>query len=122
MDAAQIHDPGKTHVWLGTFETAEGAARAYGAKAKTNFQMAAELLNNCNNFVHINNNTCNPSQSSTLNSSSRLPFSPPLLLTSWRSQQRVLSLDYEGMSYKGLLDLDLTIALAVKIVCLSTLD
>ncbi|KAL4328155.1 Ethylene-responsive transcription factor [Arachis hypogaea] len=77
MDAAQIHDPGKTHVWLGTFETAEGAARAYGAKAKTNFLMAAELLNNSNNFVHINNNTCSPSQSNTLDSSSRLPPPPP---------------------------------------------
>ncbi|KAL4381759.1 Ethylene-responsive transcription factor [Arachis hypogaea] len=77
MDAAQIHDPGKTHVWLGTFETAEGAASAYGAKAKTNVPIAAELLNNSNNFVHINDNTCCPSQSSMLDSSSRLPPLPP---------------------------------------------
>ncbi|QHO12303.1 Ethylene-responsive transcription factor [Arachis hypogaea] len=81
MDATQIYDPGKTHVWLRTFET---AARAYdaaardipGAKAKTNVPIAVELLNNSNNFVHINNNTCSPSQSSTLDSSSRLPPLP----------------------------------------------
>ncbi|KAL4391973.1 hypothetical protein AHAS_Ahas03G0298600 [Arachis hypogaea] len=39
--------------------------------------MVEEFLNNSNNFVHINNNTCSPSQSSTLDSSSRLPPLPP---------------------------------------------
>ncbi|XP_057734659.1 ethylene-responsive transcription factor ABR1-like [Arachis stenosperma] len=65
MDAVQIHDPDKTHVWLGTFETAEGAVRAYdtaardihGAKAKINVPMAEELLNNSNNFVQPLHNT-----------------------------------------------------------------